>query len=888
MKVLSLNGEWKFGETTEAERLPVQIPGSVLSGLLDNKKIDDPFYRENEYKTRDLFLKDYTFERVFELSEEMMAEDYMDLVCEGLDTIADIFLNGVKLAHTENMHRTYRISLNDFPGALKVGENKLVINFASPLKYISEYEATPGKEITNIPAGCAAGNQYLRKAHCMFGWDWGANLPDCGIWRDIKLEAYSEIRIDRVLTKQEHTDGKVILTVSTLFAKPADKNYKLSVTVQHAWCGTKRVYSTTAQTRSVLVNAGSDRIDITYEIEEPKLWWPNDQGEQNLYDVDISLKNAGFVGGGNAATEINRQKPLQEKHLTIGLRTLKVSMEKDEWGREFAFCVNGVKIFSMGGDYIPEDNVLSRVNTQVREHLIKSAARAHYNTMRVWGGGYYPSDEFYDLCDKYGLIVWQDLMYACNIYDLTEEFRENIIAETVDNVRRLRHHASLGLWCGNNEMESAWMDWGWSDSHSAYLKADYIKMYEEILPRVVNEEDGVTMYWPSSPSSGGCFNNPCDENSGDTHYWDVWHGQKPFSDYLKYYFRYCSEFGFQSLPAMKTIESFTEPEDRNIFSPVMENHQKNDSANGKILYYLSENFRYPKDFAQLVYTSQILQAIAIKAGVEHWRRNRGRCMGAVYWQINDNWPVASWSSIDYFGRWKAMHYLAEDFFAPVAGSILKTGEKQGYFSGVQAWIANETASKVQAKVCIRLKDMNFNVLGEVRGEKSVGAYSSLMICEADYADKLVKFKSEYDGVKLECKDMCGNGVGGSCLISPRNVFVEAEFEITSENGEVTRFTRTEVLAPHKYMNLPKVCPEVCVSENEDSFEIALTCSGYAPFVYLELDGADGIFSDNFFDLSSREEYSVTLAKKDIFRGEIASSDALRQALQINILQDTYM
>lgn len=283
----------------------------------------------------------------------------------------------------------------------------------------------------------------------------------------------------------------------------------------------------------------------------------------------------------------------------IGIRTLTISQEKDRWGQEFAFIVNGVKIFTKGGNYIPEDCCYTRITKERQEYLVRSCVRANFNCLRVWGGGYYPSDALYDLCDKYGLIVWQDLMYACNVYDVTDAFAENIRQETLDNVRRLRHHACLGLWCGNNEIESAWDHWGDFQKETPYLRADYVKQFEQILPHAVREADPDTFYWPSSPSSGGCFDEPDSEDRGDTHYWDVWHGQKPFSDYRKYFFRFCSEFGFQSFPSYKTVESFTEEEDRNIFSKVMESHQKNDAANGKMLYYLSENFRYPKDFKSL-------------------------------------------------------------------------------------------------------------------------------------------------------------------------------------------------------------------------------------------------------------------------------------------------
>ena len=450
-------------------------------------------------------------------------------------------------------------------------------------------------------------------------------------------------------------------------------------------------------------------------VAQPKLWWCNGLGDQPLYKVQVSLVD-------------NNQCVLDSKEYSIGLRELTVSTKKDEWGNEFAFVINGVNIFSMGADYIPEDCIYPWITKERIEALIRSCLKANYNMLRVWGGGYYPSDTFYDLCDQYGLIVWQDLMYACNVYDFTEEFEKNIRQETIDNVRRLRHHASMGLWCGNNELESAWDHWGISETHSPALKADYIKQFEYILPNVTKKEDQSTFYWSSSPSSGGCFDNPDDYNRGDCHYWDVWHGMKPFSDYRKHYFRFCSEFGFQSSPERRTIDTFALPQDCNIFSPVMESHQKNGTANGKILYYISENFRYPKDFDSLVYVSQVLQGIAIKAGVDHWRANRGRCMGALYWQLNDNWPwhPGQVSTILDVGR----HFIT---WQPVSlHQKLVIYIQKGTKAVISA--ANETLENQSLTVTVRIRDVELNVLFEENVETTVKAQSSIHVLERDFAD----------------------------------------------------------------------------------------------------------------------------------------------------------
>ena len=676
MQTCTLNGTWQLSAGHRSlESVDMQIPGTVLSGLLAAGKIKDPFYRTNEDATRALFWKDYVFTRTFDVDEELLAQQHIVLVCEGLDTLAEISINGTFLAKTDNMHRTWKFQAKKL---LHPGKNEIQIVFRSVLRFIEDYPYEAHKKINYIPCGSMKGNQLLRKAHSMFGWDWGPQTIDAGIFRDIYLQGYSHARIEDIRIHQQHAKNVSVQTSITLSESVPGQKLCVELSEDGA--------DKPLQTKLCKTNAdGVAAVDFV--IENPKLWWPNDYGDQPLYIVRTTLLDE----DGTSLESITRR---------IGLRTLTISQEKDEWGNEFAFCVNGVKIFTRGGNYIPDDCLYTRITEKKLDYILESCRRAHFNCVRVWGGGYYPSDAFYDLCDEKGLIVWQDLMYACNVYDVTDAFAENCRQETYDNVRRLRHHASLGLWCGNNEIESAWDHWGDFQKETPYLRADYIRLFEEVLPKAVQEADGETFYWHSSPSSGGCFDNPDDANRGDTHYWDVWHGQKPFTDYRKYFFRFCSEFGFQSFPCAKTVNSFTLEDDRNIFSRVMESHQKNDAANGKMLYYLSENLRYPKDLTHLLYASQVLQGMAIKYGVDHWRRNRGRCMGTLYWQINDNWPAPSWSSIDYFGRWKALHYMAQKFYAPHAVSMtLEDHRCHVYFS-------NESFETTEYSLTLSIRDLS--------------------------------------------------------------------------------------------------------------------------------------------------------------------------------------
>lgn len=826
MQTCTLNGTWQLSAGHRSlESVDMQIPGTVLSGLLAAGKIKDPFYRTNEDATRALFWKDYVFTRTFDVDEELLAQQHIVLVCEGLDTLAEISINGTFLAKTDNMHRTWKFQAKKL---LHPGKNEIQIVFRSVLRFIEDYPYEAHKKINYIPCGSMKGNQLLRKAHSMFGWDWGPQTIDAGIFRDIYLQGYSHARIEDIRIHQQHAKNVSVQTSITLSESVPGQKLCVELSEDGA--------DKPLQTKLCKTNAdGVAAVDFV--IENPKLWWPNDYGDQPLYIVRTTLLDE----DGTSLESITRR---------IGLRTLTISQEKDEWGNEFAFCVNGVKIFTRGGNYIPDDCLYTRITEKKLDYILESCRRAHFNCVRVWGGGYYPSDAFYDLCDEKGLIVWQDLMYACNVYDVTDAFAENCRQETYDNVRRLRHHASLGLWCGNNEIESAWDHWGDFQKETPYLRADYIRLFEEVLPKAVQEADGETFYWHSSPSSGGCFDNPDDTNRGDTHYWDVWHGQKPFTDYRKYFFRFCSEFGFQSFPCAKTVNSFTLEDDRNIFSRVMESHQKNDAANGKMLYYLSENLRYPKDLTHLLYASQVLQGMAIKYGVDHWRRNRGRCMGTLYWQINDDWPAPSWSSIDYFGRWKALHYMAQKFYAPHAVSMtLEDHRCHVYFS-------NESFETTEYSLTLSIRDLSGNVLETYETKGNSPAFSAIETAVVD----ICSWEDQKD-----------------------DIFLEAV--IHTKDQKVLK--DVETLVPYKYLNLKNPVISTEAEETNDAFILHISSDCFAPFVALDFDDADVIFSDNFFHLTDKTVQDIIVKKEDILQGHFENAEDFRKRLQILSLGTSY-
>lgn len=788
---VNLGGAWRMREADSETWHSAHVPGSVYADLMADGTMPDPFWRENELDAFERMKKDYVYQRAFTVTEAQLAHAHVELACEGLDTLAHVSLNGREIAFTDNMHITW---VWDVKEQLHAGENTLEIRFDSPILYCAKKaEEAPGWESSDATPGF----RHLRKAHCMFGWDWGPRLPDAGIWRPIFLRTWDTARLENALMLQAHHDGVVDVTI------------RPEIAGESAWSA-----EITAPDGEVLTLPETTAVEQVVRVKNPQLWWPNGLGKQPLYRVTVRLATGD--------TRVWR----------IGLRTMTVSREKDEWGEEFCHVVNGVKVFAMGADYIPEDNILARVTPERTRRLLEDCKAANFNAIRVWGGGYYPDDAFYDICDELGLLVWQDLMYACAFYDLTPDFERSIRVETQQNVARLRHHASLALICGNNEMEmfmaganSALINhrtWEFVPTYPHHI-TDYVKMFEYILPAIVKETAPQTYWWPASPSSGGNFDAPNDENRGDNHYWDVWHGEKPFTEYRKFFFRYASEFGFQSFPCLKSVEQFTLPDDRNIFSRVMERHQRNQAANGKILSYLSQTFRYPNSFDDLLYASQLMQAEAIRYGVEHWRRNRGRCMGAIIWQLNDIWPVASWASIDYYGRWKALHYAAKRFFAPVMISAEEEGElsqnpKINEYhpapleKSFRLNVCNETLRDVTGEVVWALRTPDGEIVRQNQQALTIPAMSAKWLDKVDCADAsltghYVSFAFVVDDVALS---------EGTCIFCAPKHF---EF----------------------------VDPRLTVETRGDT--LVVTSHAYAKQVWLESEDADLLLDDNAFDMN---------------------------------------
>ena len=793
MITAEIHSGWQMRQAGWEEFLPASVPGSVYHDLMQNGKMDDPFWRDNFPKALKRMDHDYEYKTEFAADKALLKSDAVLLRFEGIDTVADVFLNGEKLGHTENMHRTFEFEVKDL---LKEEGNELRVLLHSPTRFIKEeykHNVADGSEEAMV------GFASLRKTHCMFGWDWGPRLPDAGLWRPVKLLGIEKARVDSVYVTQKHEDGKVTLHFD-VDADVYDREALMGYTV----------LITDPDGKETLCKGSPEEI----VIERPQLWWPNGFGAQPLYTVEVRL----YAGG----------KQVDAWKKRIGLRTLTMHIEKDAYGESFAHEVNGVQVFAMGADYIPEDSIFPRINEARTRELLRQCKEAHFNTIRVWGGGYYPDDWFYDACDEMGLMVWQDFLFACAVYNLTDEFEDNIRAEFADNIKRLRHHASLALWCGNNEMEMFVERGLWVKT--PIQKSDYVKMYEYILPKVLKELDPQTFYWPASPSSGGGFDDPNGFDRGDVHYWDVWHGNVPFTDYRRYYFRYLSEFGFQSFPSVETVKTFALPEDCNPFSYVMEKHQRNNAANGKIMNYLYQTYLYPTSFDAFVYASQLLQADAIRYGVEHFRRNRGRCMGAVYWQLNDCWPVISWASIDYCGRWKALHYAAKRFFRPLTLSCAEEGlltqnpninferyeyEENALKKGMRLCVENETMLSHTVEVTWQLRRADASVIRQGRETVTVEPLSSKWLEYEDFADA----------------DTFGDYIA---------------YQMT-ENGAPAASGTALFCAPKHFRFAD---PQLALRVEGD--EIVVTAAAYARSVQI-LNADDTLkLSDNFFDMNAGE------------------------------------
>ena len=814
----SLTGAWQFHQSGTDEWLAGKVPGGVHTDLLALGRIPDPFVGDNEIRVAWVAQTDWEYKYIFQVQSELLNREQIWLVCDGLDTIASVTLNGHVLGNAANMFRQYRW---DVKPLLNADGNELKIYFESVVNVAAQKQA-----LRPLPGVSQAiiGGPHIRKAPCQFGWDWGPQLPPIGIWKDIRLEAFDSSRIADVHLRQYHRGGAVqveaTLDVETWVSG-------LSATLQVI------APDGTVQVSTAALKSGVGNL-VSVEIDHPQLWWPNGLGEQPLYRVQLKLTQAEVV--------------LDEKEFQLGLRTIELRQEADKWGRSFTFVVNGQPFFAKGSDWIPADSFPTRLTEAYLEGLLRSAVATHQNMLRVWGGGFYEDETFYDLCDRYGILIWQDFVFACSIYPLDDpEFLDNLHVEVVENVRRIRHRASLALWCGNNEMEQGWAEWGWSQPEHQPYKAAYDHFFHHTLPEWCQAEDPDHVYWPSSPSSDTPFENPNGQIQGDAHYWDVWHGRKPFTAYRKQYPRFMSEFGFQALPPLETIRTYAEESEWNMTSYIMEQHQKNASGNSLMVGQMLDTFRLPKDFESLVYLSMVLQAEGIRYGVEHWRRHTDRVSGTLYWQLNDCWPVASWSSLDYFGRWKALHYAARRFYAPLMLSIEDEPPQQSIF------LSSDLRETWVGIVRWSLATLDGKVLSAGDKQAQVEPFSVAAIESLDFSQFL-------DGD------------------------TRRELVFTTEllQGDKRVALQTAFFVPTKHLSLSDPRINSSVTLKDGLLSIELSARSLARLVECSLVGADVVFSDNYFDLPAATAVTIT--------AELPRDWSLAQAqaaLRLRSIYDTY-
>lgn len=814
---LSLDGAWEFSRAGKTDRRAARVPGCVHTDLMAAGLIPDPFFGTNELAVRWVEEEGWVYRRPFDVPDALLGREHVELVAEGLDTFARIFVNEKKAGETENMFRTYRFDLKPF---LKKGRNDIRIEFDSPAKRERALEA---RLAYKLPGEAP----HIRKAPYHFGWDWGPRLATSGIWRPLGIEAWSGPRLRDLEVVQEFPSGgkgPVLLRLKAEAVSDGDRQAMLKVFVDGI--------EASAAAKAAALAMGSNSIETTLRIEKPRLWWPAGMGEQNLTRVELRLES-----GGRTVDSASRR---------VGIRTLVLEQKPDRWGKSFYFSVNGVPFFAKGANWIPADSFPSRVTRAKYERLLRSAVEANMNMLRVWGGGIYEAPEFYDLCDELGLVVWQDFMFACAMYPGDEAFRANVRDEAANVIKALRHHPSIGLWCGNNECEEGWFHWGWKESLPASVWADYEAIFHRILPEAVAQYDRGRAYWPSSPHSEKT-GDPRSEKSGDMHYWGVWHGQEPFEEYRKKFHRFFSEFGFQSFPLLATVRTFSAPGDWNLTSPVMEHHQKHPAGNRLILQYMLDEYRMPKDFESLLWLSQVVQAGGMKTAAEHFRSQRPRVMGSLYWQFEDCWPVASWSGIDSTGAWKALHYYARRFYAPVLVAPAASGDDLtvSVASDLRATRGAEFAWRTMTYDGKRIDGGAFTVKLEPLESKVVFTRPLAALRKKEPAEKVYFY----------------------CELKDRG-------EVLSSN--VLHFSRL------KKVDLPFPRIKASIVREGAALAVRLETDAYAKDVHLSAPGVAGRFLDNFFDLVPGRQVGVLFLPE----GDVAPG-ALESALKIRSLRDSY-
>lgn len=834
--VKNLHEGWKFRQARLTNWYPATVPGVVHTDLLQNKIIEDPFFRLNERGLQWIDKEDWVYETCFTLAADMMRKENMELVFEGLDTYADVYLNDECILKADNMFRCWSIPVRQY---IREENNILKVYFHSPVKIdVPKWDALPYQYPASNDQSENGGlfnkkiSIFARKAGYHYGWDWGPRLVTSGIWRPVYIRAWSDLRINDVFIEQKEVGaGRAVIAGHVELDADKDMNGVL-VTI------TDEVTGRVLGEWQADLKRGTNRVTVDFVLHKPKLWWSNGLGEPFLYRFRTDI-----IAGGEL---------LDSKTERVGIRSLKVVHQPDKDGHTFYIELNGRPVFAKGANYIPSDNFLPRVTPENYKRTILDAAGVNMNMLRVWGGGIYENDVFYDLCDEYGIMIWQDFMFACSMYPAEGALLDNIHQEAVDNVKRLRNHACIALWCGNNECQDAWLGWGWkceierqNKEYADKIWAQYRQQYHVTLPGVVKEYAPGTFYWPSSPFAfEGEMSGTTD---GDRHYWSVWHGKAPISDYDSEKSRFFSEYGFQSFPEFESVKRYAPyPEDWDIRSEVMMSHQRGgDHANGLIETYLLNEYKKPRDFRAFLYMNHVLQGDAIKTAIESHRRQMPYNMGTLFWQHNDCWPVASWASRDYYGRWKAQHYYVRKAYDDILISSVVEGDDLIVYA-VSDRLEN-TSGRLQLQVC------QFDGTVVHHWDKSVGISGN---------DSRVCFSAPLAKL-LEGADR-------------GTVYVRVDY--TDKSGRV--YHNNYCLGKQKDMDYPKVDLQTEVHSIEGGYEVMVSSDKFARAVCLSVADNESVYSDNYFDVQPKSSVQVQVRTR-------LSAEAFNGSLRLTCLNNEF-
>jgi len=833
---LEISENWTFKNNIDSVWLDASVPGDVHTDLLKNGLIEDPFYRLNEHDLQWIDKTDWEYKTEFDLSQKDLNSHSLALEFQGIDTYSSIYLNDSLIGTTDNMFIGKTVDIKNFA---KLGKNKLYIKLFSPINKGVKLHDSLGYDISSFNGndlaeiGKVEGNKrvsvFTRKAPYHFGWDWGPRLVTSGIWQPINIKTWNYFNIEDLYIRQISLDES-----ASLVAEIELESYlEIDEMISEIYVDNQKV-----STDLIYINKGANKIEIPFTVKDYELWWPNGMGNQNMYDVKVKLQS-----NNNFVTSSKR----------VGLREINLVTSQDSVGNNFYFEVNKKPVFMKGVNYIPQDIFLNRVSDDKYEELLESAVDANMNMIRVWGGGIYENEIFYNLCDEKGLLVWQDFMFACAMYPGDEDFLKSVEQEAKYNVKRLRGHPSIALWCGNNEVRSAWKNWGWekdvmenqSPEIASVISKAYDDVFHKILPEVVNNLDTSTAYWPSSP--GSTFSGGTESyTSGDAHYWGVWWGKEDFESYNQKVPRFMSEFGFQSFPEFSSVDKYTNESDYSIYSEVMKSHQRSSIGNSTIEDYMLRHYNKPKSFKGYLYVSQILQAYGMSIGMESHRRNKGYSMGSLYWQLNDCWPVASWSSIDYFGKWKALHYSTKKAFQPVLINFLKTD------SEIELHIISDLLESKEVDLNLKVLSFSGEVLYELNKSYLLQQNSTM--------------KAESLSIDWLNKNFDPNS---SLLVA--SLFSE-EIEISNNNYYLSEF---------KDIKLTKPLIEYEIDELINTFEVSLKSKNLVKNVFVDIASSQN-FSDNYFDMIPGKEYKISINKE-----ESLTLDDIKRKINFLSLFDTY-